>query len=143
MPTTTPTTMTPITTPATETPMDARPRLRDPSGSECCELSAEATQDNRSPDDDHLISACSKNTNSRPRSVALSTHSGSRPRMISHNSFVVNLLFTTAGSMNNKKPSISWGGRISAKMPFRMGWSHATLTLKVFRCEFGHEIWHK
>ena len=32
----------------------------------------------------------------------------------------------------NKKPSSCWDGRISAKMPFPMGWSHATLTLKVF-----------
>ena len=40
-------------------------------------------------------------------------------------------------------PVVSWGGRISTKMPLRMGWSHATLTLKVFPSEFGHEIWHK
>ena len=33
--------------------------------------------------------------------------------------------------------------QMHVKMPFPMGWSHATLNLKVFRSEFGHEILHK
>ena len=46
-------------------------------------------------------------------------------------------------SKTPRSPAVAGMAASAQKMLFPTGWTHATLTLKVFRSEFGHESWHK